>query len=118
MEGFQKMVLVVVIVFLLICLIVISLLLIKNKKEQVWPPIIANCPDYWIDLSGNGSKCSNVQNLGTCKATTTMDFSVAPYIGSTGSCQKYNWAKGCNVSWDGITYGVNNGVCNSTTKTI
>jgi len=117
MEGFQKTVLVIAIIFLLICLIVISLLLIKNKKQQLWPPIISNCPDYWLDLSDNGSKCVNIQNLGTCKSTTTMDFSVAPYIGSNGDSQKYNWAKGCGVTWDGVTYGVNKNVANCTNCT-
>ena len=37
-----------------------------------------------------------------------MNFNNAPYTGTTGACAKYNWANNCGVSWDGITYGVNN----------
>jgi hypothetical protein len=110
MEAFQKIVLTVAVVFLLICLIVISILLIRNKKHQLWPPLIGDCPDYWMDMSGNGAKCVNVKNLGTC-GTKEMDFTVSPYSGSGGNCQKYNWAAGCNVSWDGITYGTQYSPC-------
>ena len=36
------------------------------------------------------------------------------FTGSNGTCAKYSWANKCDVSWDGITYGVEN-PCNSTT---
>lgn len=114
MEGFQKIVLFLAVVILIIALVVIGLAL-ANSKNNVWPPMISNCPDYWgaIDGSGNNAMCINSKDLGTCKPTNgtkhlTMDFNVAPYIGSNSQCAKYTWAKNCGISWDGITYGVNN----------
>jgi hypothetical protein len=119
MANFQGIVIIVAILLLIIALILIGLLMAKSKSTEQWPPLIGACPDYWMDTSGNGSNCVNVKDLGTPKCNyaplspdngdhLTMDFSVAPYDGSNGLCQKYTWATGCGVSWDGITYGVQN----------
>ena len=110
MEIFQKSVIIIAIIVLVIFLFIIGLMLRKTATTQVWPPETPNCPDYWIDLSGNGSKCFNSKNLGTCltSASTTMDFTQSPYIGSNGNCAKYTWANGCGITWDGITTGVAN----------
>ena len=45
------------------------------------------------------SKCYNVQKLGnkTDACYPIMDFS------NYTTCQKQQWAKGCNLTWDGIT---------------
>ena len=32
-----------------------------------------------------------------------MDFSVYPYSGADGLCNKKKWAKTCELTWDGIT---------------
>ena len=113
MDGFQKTVLFVAIAILIIALILIGFVLSAGKDNQ-WPPMVPNCPDYWIaDGSGNNAKCVNVKDLGTCPAPAgskhlTMDFNVAPYVGSNSLCAKYTWAKNCGVSWDAVTYGVAN----------
>ena len=114
-------------VIFIICIIIILIVSI-NKPVEKWPPKISNCPDYWVDTSGNGSHCVNVQYLGTCSKiknktsfiqedpniskennnfenAETMDFSKSPYIGSSGNENKLKWAKGCGISWSGITYG-------------
>jgi hypothetical protein len=84
----------------------------KNSEE--WPPIISDCPDYWmIDGSGNNAKCVNVKDLGRCPPKgddkhLTMNFNIAPYVGSNSNCAKYTWANNCGLAWDGINYGVNN----------
>jgi len=84
----------------------------KNSEE--WPPIVADCPDYWmIDGSGNNAKCINVKDLGKCPPKgddkhLTMNFNEDPFIGTNELCAKYKWAKVCDVTWDGITYGVEN----------
>ena len=115
MEGFQKIVLIAAIVILIIALIIIGISLSQQTAQQQWPPLVAACPDYWtIDGSGNNSTCTNVKNLGTCSAKT-MNFNTANFTGSTGSCNKYTWANACNVTWDGITYGVNNPCTTSST---
>ena len=194
--SFQKIILLIAIILLIIILVFIGIALSKSSSSQKWPPIIGDCPDYWIDMSGNGSKCVNTHNLGTCNLpgkfytdytgynspdndltqysnvsedqckvfctgskscygaaynTTdkscylknvgvvtadkqqdssfvlsiknmtdnnmnSMDFSTAPFTGDNGTCAKYQWASKCNVSWDGITYGVTNPCATTTTS--
>ena len=113
--SFQKYVLIIALVILIVTLLFIGISIKTAKKEQ-WPPLIGDCPDYWIDLSGNGAECVNVKDLGTCKNTShghyTMDFTTPEYSGSNGLCAKYTWANKCGLSWDGLTYGVSN-PCNT-----
>ena len=113
MQTFQKIVLFVAIVILIISLIIIGVALNYSKSSQ-WPPIMSDCPDYWLlDGSGNNTTCTNIQDLGTCPASTNsqhlvMNFNDPIYTGTNGMCAKYKWATNCNISWDGLTYGVNN----------
>jgi hypothetical protein len=109
MESFQKIVLLIAIIILVIILVIVGYTLIRHKKST-WPPLIGDCPDYWVDLSGNGANCINVKNLGNgnCNQSKHMDFTQPIFSGSNGLCAKYNWANNCGVSWDGITYGVSN----------
>jgi hypothetical protein len=113
MEGFQKSVLFGAIIILIIALVIIGLALTYTKTNE-WPPVASACPDYWtLDGSGNNATCTNIKKLGTCPIPSgskylTMNFNKAPYVGSKGLCSKYTWANNCGVSWDGVTYGVNN----------
>lgn len=119
MDGFQKIILYGAIIALIIALVVIGSILSKSKDKN-WPPMSTSCPDWWImDGSGNNAKCINVKDLGTCPPTggskhLTMDFNSPAFTGSNGDCSKYTWATNCGVSWDGITYGVNNPCSTST----
>ena len=110
--NFQRIVIIIAIILLIVCLILIGLVLVNSKSSQQWPPMVGDCPDYWVDTSGNGGNCVNIKNLGTCNFNNTkpqtMDFTQAPFTGSNGLCSKYNWANGCKLSWDGITYGAAN----------
>ena len=123
MGSFQKFVLFSAIITLIITLVIIGIALSYKKAKITWPPMVPACPDYWIgDGSGNNSKCVNVQDLGTCSAQSgsshqVMDFGTSTYTGSNGLCSKYTWANNCNVSWDGITYGVPNPCTTSSTTT-
>ena len=113
MEGFQKIILYSAIIILIITLIIVGISFSYASNEN-WPPIIADCPDYWIsDGSGNNSQCINMKDLGTCPPQSgdkhlKMNFNSAPFTGENSICAKNNWARRCNVTWDGITYGVNN----------
>ena len=112
MDTFQKIVLFSAIIILIITLIFIGTTL-SYSKDQEWPPMVPECPDYWmIDGSGNNATCINIKDLGTCKSLgnkhQTMNFNTSAFTGSQGACNKYNWATKCNVTWDGITYGVSN----------
>jgi len=110
MEGFQKIVIFSAIIILIIALVIIGTSL-SYAKGQNWPPMTPECPDYWR-VSGN-SKCINVKDLGTCPPKSNnkhlrMNFNIPAFSGSQGNCNKYTWANKCGISWDGITYGVDN----------
>ena len=158
MNNFQNYVLVTTMGCLLIGLMVTAIFLMRKKSNTTYPPVIDNCPDYWVntyydkdaDIGGckgtqygccpdlkttksnsTGSncpipcretqygccpdkvttksdetgttcpvpKCFNKRNLGTVSDTCPryMDFS------SYDTCKKQTWAKGCDMSWDGIS---------------
>lgn len=109
MGGFQLMTIILLIILLIIILVIVGLSIRNTRKNKTWPPIVADCPDYWLDASGDGSKCVNVKDLGTCNGGIApgqhlnMDFTVEPYNGVDGLCKKYKWANTCGVTWDGIT---------------
>ena len=116
------MVLTAAIVILIIMLVIIGMSLSKASYEDTWPPIVGDCPDYWVDMSGNGEACLNSHSLGRCNIPTegapgTMNFNQSPFTGDNGTCSKYNWATGCGVTWDGITSGISNPCDTSTTDT-
>jgi len=119
MASFQKIIALIAFILLIITLVSIGIILSKAKTDN-WPPTTADCPDYWlIDGSGNNSVCINIKDLGKCppqsgKKHLTMNFNESVFTGSSGKCNKYNWAKTCGISWDGITYGVSN-PCQTTT---
>lgn len=111
--AFQKTIVIIAVVILLIVLVFIGIALSNNKYGEKWPPVVGDCPDYWVDMSGNGEACHNTKNLGKCNLSNegeqgSMNFNQAPFNSSTGLCSKYKWAKGCQVTWDGITYGIPN----------
>lgn len=113
METFQKIILYSAIIILIIVLVIIGIAFSYANNNEAWPPVVPECPDFWIaDGSGNNTKCVNIKDLGTCQPIgtkhLTMNFNVSPFIGENGDCAKYTWANNCNVTWDGITYGVNN----------
>jgi hypothetical protein len=121
--SFQKIVLTIAIIILIVILIVIGVALSKATAAQTWPPVVGACPDYWVDLSGNGEACLNSKSLGKCNIPNTnekntMNFNQPPYnnTGSDGLCSKYRWATGCGVTWDGITSGVPNPCTTTTTS--
>ena len=108
-------------IFYLVILVVIGVSLSKASVEDTWPPIVGECPDYWVDMSGNGEACFNSHSLGRCNIPSegekgTMNFNQSPFTGDNGLCSKYNWATSCQITWDGITSGVKN-PCDTSTDT-
>ena len=112
--NFQKIILTIAVIGLIVLLVMIGFSLANSSKSGiVWPPVVGSCPDYWLDLKGNGEECYNVKSLGKCNVPgtvekNTMNFNVSPFNSDTGTCSKYTWANNCKVSWDGITYGAKN----------
>ena len=98
MGPFQKIVILLFVILLILILVIVGFT-VSNTKNKTWPPVVADCPDYWLDQAGNGSKCVNVKGLGNCSNNNNMDFTKdLPTV-----CKKYTWAKGCGLTWDGIT---------------
>lgn len=118
---FQKLILIVATVILIILLVVIGITLSKATTNDQWVPIVGECPDYWVDMSGNGEACLNTHNLGRCNLIndnnkSTMNFNQSPFTDNNGLCAKYKWATECQVTWDGITSGIQN-PCDTSTNT-
>ena len=112
MSSFQDIVINIAIFFFIITIVIIGVSLYRNKASFSYPPVVADCPDYWIDSSvGNGSNCQNKKNLGKSSCEKNMDFSTSNWSGDRGLCNKARWAKSCDLTWDGITTNVN--ICKS-----
>ena len=113
---FKKTVLIIAIVLLIGTLIFLGSMMSSNSKQASWPPKVAGCPDFWeekgaTDAQGNSIlKCNNIHSLGKSSCNKLMDFSSDAWNGSEGECRKSKWAKGCDLTWDGIT---NKQVCRS-----
>tara|TARA_B110000305_G_scaffold61519_1_gene68253 strand:- start:303 stop:656 length:354 start_codon:yes stop_codon:yes gene_type:complete len=114
MTKFQRSVIGIASSILIITLVLVGITLYHSKKNQDWPPVVSDCPDYWITRDSNdedGAVCYNANNLGSASCNKKMDFSKQAWQGSTGTCRKSQWAKKCKLTWDGIT---NNGsVCDT-----
>ena len=116
LNTFNSIVLQVATVILIILLIVIGLVMHYSAKNAEFPPVISECPDYWnITRDGSKTVCKNVLKINpfsvsdndSCNVVDTVNFS-GPSDNQT-ICNKYKWAKGCNVLWDGVTN--NNSTC-------
>ena len=113
--GYQKNLIIAALIALVIVLLYLAYSIVYAEKHKAWPPMTPPCPDYWEmnnDSSGNNT-CSNIKNLGKCQPANgqkhlVMNFNDPSYNGSNGLCAKYTWANNCGVSWDGITYGIDN----------
>ncbi len=109
--SFQNIVLKVAIVVYCIFLISIVFLMFSSQRSVNYPPGVSVCPDYW-QVNEDGS-CSNINDgsfkLGNLASKCKHhDFTTAEYFGPTGVTKKCEWAKDCQVEWDGIT---NMGYC-------
>ena len=110
MNGFQYTVLMVAICILIICLILIAFAM-NGTSDDVFPPVIANCPDYWTASTDDNGKetCVNKYKLGEKEcwdeaASENLEKQIS-------NCDKQKWAKKCNLTWDGITNSVD--LCSS-----
>jgi len=97
--NFQQITLVTATVILLLVLGFVAYTLYKAQSNMTWPPMISECPDYWT-VTGI-SQCSNPKNLGSCGSS--MDFSDKDWQGQSGLQKKFNWARQCGLTWDGVT---------------
>lgn len=110
--NFQKIVLIIAIVILIVSLVFIGMQIKKSKSKQAWPPIVSQCPDYWVIETANGpnkGKCKTTEQTpaSACNTTSGIDFTIGDYAGAGSACKKKEWANKCvaPVAWEGITYG-------------
>jgi hypothetical protein len=98
---FQNSILILAVVLLIIGSIVLAYAIKSSIKSQKWPPYVSNCPDYWLDTTGNGSACksSGVNMSPGALCSGTVNFS------KYDPCQKYNISNTCGIYWDGVNYG-------------
>ena len=104
--SFQSNVLKIAIAIFMINMLVIAELMTSAKKGVRFPPEVGTCPDYWTLMSDG--KCMNTKNLGDmsgdCNSGVGIDFK-KDYPTNLNKC---NFAKECNIEWDGIR---NTGLC-------
>ena len=106
--NYYKMVTIIALVVLIICLAFVGAALSKSSKNSIFPPQVSECPDFYVkdELTGN---CETDKYDKISDECYSINFSNDteynnPGMGSTsGMCKKKNWAKGCNINWDGIT---------------
>ena len=114
-------------IFLLI-IILTGLAITNTYSNKKWPPVTYKCPDYWEyddKTQSDNPSCINAKNIGSCDTTYDVmgpdgnrvvngyiinnmyyivdNENVAFTNSEKGMCAKQNWAKSCNLTWDGIT---------------
>ena len=100
--NFQKIVLIIAIILLILALAFIGTAISNEKNIHDFPPIIAECPDYWMhDVVEN--KCINDRELGKeIDGVKLKEFTINdPNLASM--CKKKRGMVEYNLSWDGIT---------------
>ena len=101
---FQKIILFIALILLIISFLIFGAMIYTNSVA--YPPVQAQCPDYWVDMSGGigtGGYFLNTQNLGKGSCPNKMNFNTGLWTGDDGLCNKKKWAKACDLTWDGVT---------------
>tara|TARA_B110000967_G_C18740146_1_gene487297 strand:+ start:687 stop:1010 length:324 start_codon:yes stop_codon:yes gene_type:complete len=101
--GFQRSVLMIATAIFLGMLVVMALLIKNSYKNQVFPPEIPKCPDYWNVTPASLCK-ANDHNKGNFSSGYVVEENADMYKeGTLGRIKKCEWAKQSGVIWDGIT---------------
>ena len=104
---FQTTVCIVAAVILIIALIFVAIMLIAESNSDNFPPYSSSCPDYWnmVKSESGSDMCINDKSLGNVahQGCGQLDPNNSIFSGSSGDCKKYNYARTCSVTWDGIT---------------
>ena len=87
-------------ILLIILFVLIGISYNHANSKASWPPLISNCPDYFIDVNGDGTDCYNAKNLGI-NVSNNINFK----DDYPSSCDKYSYCNQHQLTWDGITYG-------------
>lgn len=120
MNQFQKVILISSSIILIVSLIFLAYFLTKSLYEDSYPSVISDCPDYWeVTRNKEGLQiCNNTSTInegrgdvpnGQCSGYPTDQFLATGDEDGSVLCEKYQWAKKCNITWDGVTN--NNRAC-------
>jgi hypothetical protein len=105
--NFQYIVLSIALVLLILVLIVFGISMYNKKATDTFPPVQSSCPDYWVEERGSDNEqyCVNDKGLGNSDCQKKINFHASPFVGSkaVSLCAKEEWAKNCNITWDGVT---------------
>lgn len=77
--NFQKWTIGIFMIILVIILIYLGMNINTPNTSKPWPPLTANCPDYWADVNGDGSNC-----------IATYDNNIGQFHDSTSSGSIFN----------------------------
>ena len=120
LTNFNKTVLIVASILLILGLIIIGVFVMKSVEEETYPPVVSDCPDYWdVEYNNNNKLCKNNISINDGKSTAECRSYPSELFLANGAsandkiCEKYKWAKKCNIHWDGITN--NPKACDNTT---
>ena len=82
------------------------------KKNTMFPPWPAQCPDYWTSVSTTVGgktviKSKNTHKIGICRTGdddqgNVVEFDGIIWKGGKGRTRKCAWAKACKAPWEGI----------------
>ena len=113
--GFHSSVIKFATIIFVVLVIVLSIIISLTGTQKVWPPEIANCPDYWeeedLGLCRNTKKIVNYK----VKKDHTGDTLPGPQWPTKESNEKFYdkgvdglkakcvWAKQNNVFWSGVS---------------
>ena len=92
----------------------------QNAKKYRYPPWLTNCPDYWTydpsdnsctqqsfsdennDISRNGKRECAADGFDKYSPDANGNSKIT-FKSTDSLTDKCNWAKTCNVQWDGIS---------------
>ena len=102
--SYQKTVMRMFVIVLVIILVAYGIMLYNASSTDIYPPVQANCPDWWVSKTqADKNVCINEKNLGSHTCNSTMDFDTDEWKGAEHICKKKKWAQSCDLTWDGIT---------------
>tara|TARA_B100000424_G_scaffold160679_1_gene123070 strand:+ start:372 stop:743 length:372 start_codon:yes stop_codon:yes gene_type:complete len=121
LTTFNKITLNISIIILIISLIFMFIYIGNSFEKNNFPPVIADCPDYWTIKRDKDENiiCQNNSNINKSRRNSGCNNYNIALFNERGTsyndikCAKYNWAKKCKLSWSGVTNDKNS--CKDTT---
>jgi len=101
MDQFKKTVLMIALTIFLGMLLIMALVIKNGYKDQIFPPEVGQCPDYWTAKGDTGKCTATADNKGNYNEGDESEALSGD--SATGRIENCKWAKSEKVNWDGIT---------------